>query len=706
MQTNRIKRPRLSGSSFNWQPLPLLWLLCTLSFGSTASWADQPSPQNASAAGSRTFSADYFAASLPQTSWDMISRIPGFTFAAGDEDVRGYSGSAGNVLIDGKRPASKYQDLESMLRRIPAGSVERIELIRGSAPGIDMQGQLVVVNIVRTRATTTEMRIDSGLYLVDELGLLPSGKIEAARGWDDKRIEGSLAFSELQDDDDSGFGFQRETSVAGALLEDASTTQKKIENAYLASMGYQQGLYGGDLRINANYWSEDEKYSEEIENTFPVTFPSQIEEYQDTQRFELGGNYDKTFSSGSQLSLVAIQQLESQGLREFETNPDELAFFLQNNKSGETILRGTLQQIHSAATRFEWGAELAFNFLDSHTESEENGEPVVLPGADVRVEEKRAELFFKLNWDLHPQMVFEAGAAFEFSEISQSGDTHSSKSLNYLKPQAMLTWTPSDRDQYRLRVDRQVGQLDFEDFVSSAEFSTGTINAGNSDLVPSTSWNMTATWEHQFTDDATTVLVLHHARISDVVDVAPIYVTDPDTGVTEVFDGPGNIGSGWLSEAEVGVDLRLGRWGIEGGLIKASLIYRDSSVTDPTTGQKRNISDYVQPWEGNIEWFHDVPTHHFRWGANLRLSEKSQSYRLDETRVASERGWLGLFAEYSPSNRWSIRLEAQNLTGREVRLERSIYDGPRNTGEIESTKIQSIKTYPYLFLQLAWSLGS
>jgi hypothetical protein len=65
----------------------------------------------------------------------MISRCPAFRFDGGDSDVRGFSGATGNVLIDGKRPTSKSESLEAILRRIPARSVVRIELIRAGAPG-------------------------------------------------------------------------------------------------------------------------------------------------------------------------------------------------------------------------------------------------------------------------------------------------------------------------------------------------------------------------------------------------------------------------------------------------------------------------------------------------------------------------------------------------------------------------------------------
>ena len=75
----------------------------------------------------------FFAAQQPPSALDMVQRLPGFAFSAGDA-IRGYEGGGGNVLIDGQRPASKTDNLEELLRRIPAGQVERIDLIRGGAP--------------------------------------------------------------------------------------------------------------------------------------------------------------------------------------------------------------------------------------------------------------------------------------------------------------------------------------------------------------------------------------------------------------------------------------------------------------------------------------------------------------------------------------------------------------------------------------------
>ena len=80
----------------------------------------------------------------------QVSRLPGFSLDTGSS-ARGFAGTAGNVLVDGARPTAKTDDLSSILGRIPAASVERIEVIRGGAPGIDMQGQNVVANVIRRK---------------------------------------------------------------------------------------------------------------------------------------------------------------------------------------------------------------------------------------------------------------------------------------------------------------------------------------------------------------------------------------------------------------------------------------------------------------------------------------------------------------------------------------------------------------------------
>ena len=107
--------------------------LCIMTLPANAEEVEQSSRVTA-------YAASFFANAQPYSAFDMLTLLPGYTFSEADADIRGFVGAAGNVLIDGNRPASKHESLETILRRIPANAVSRVELIRPGAPGIDMQG--------------------------------------------------------------------------------------------------------------------------------------------------------------------------------------------------------------------------------------------------------------------------------------------------------------------------------------------------------------------------------------------------------------------------------------------------------------------------------------------------------------------------------------------------------------------------------------
>ena len=101
--------------------------------------------------GLTSYPAAYFAGATTGTALDMVNRLPDFVLDTGSS-VRGFEGAAGNVLVNGERPASKSDALDAILQRIPAAKVERIDVVRGGAPGIDMQGKTVIANLVLKRA--------------------------------------------------------------------------------------------------------------------------------------------------------------------------------------------------------------------------------------------------------------------------------------------------------------------------------------------------------------------------------------------------------------------------------------------------------------------------------------------------------------------------------------------------------------------------
>ena len=122
--------------------------------------------------------AAFFTQYAPRTALDIARRVPGFQLDLGAAqngvDVRGFAGAAGNVIINGSRPSSKAESLETTLARIPAQRVTRVELGPGDLFGSDYAGKSQVLNIFLSAAggidgnvTGTVRRLYDGKLVTD-----------------------------------------------------------------------------------------------------------------------------------------------------------------------------------------------------------------------------------------------------------------------------------------------------------------------------------------------------------------------------------------------------------------------------------------------------------------------------------------------------------------------------------------------------------
>src|SRR3569832_1848367 len=71
------------------------------------------------ASGVLTYSPSFFTAQRPNTAYDMINRLPAFSFV-NTGTSRGFAGNSGNVLIGGGRPAAGAGGRRAGRRRGPA----------------------------------------------------------------------------------------------------------------------------------------------------------------------------------------------------------------------------------------------------------------------------------------------------------------------------------------------------------------------------------------------------------------------------------------------------------------------------------------------------------------------------------------------------------------------------------------------------------
>jgi len=635
-----------------------------------------PTEAPAAQAAVTSYPPAFFAAQNPGNARDMLERIPGFTLDSGSS-VRGFEGAAGNALIDGQRPSSKSDAIDQILQRIPAGKVERIDIIRGGAPGIDMQGKTVIANVILKKGGGAHALIALSNYTLTNGRDFAGLRAEASGAFGDRTWELAARAGAGPDDGVSRGGRGVVLFANGAAPQISRLDSVGYDvNGSLSGAG-ETPLAGGRLRLNGRYYKE--KYNNPETDTILSPTP-EVQVFGFAQRTtdtEVGGRYSRDFGPATKLELVALHTTRRRDNDSLSLVSGSASDFLNHIESSETIVRGVIKRSLGVTFSVEAGAEDADNKLDSRTRYTIDGVNQALPAANVRVEEKRSEVFGKASWRPSPKWTVDAALRYESSDISSAGDVVLAKSLAFAKPRLAVAWTPVPATQLRLRYEREVGQLDFNDFVASSNLTNSLgVTAGNPDLNPEQDWVTEAAVEQQLWKGASVLLTAQHYEITDVVDRGPVFATDGT-----VFDRPTNIGAGKRDVLTLDYTLPFDALGWKGALLKGEFIRRWTEVTDPTTGLKRAIS-YARPREWSVNFSQDLPAHHANLGVDVFGGFSRTSYVFNLVETFKLRTYVRPYAEWKPRPDLSFRMELPLVTAPRTRLRDTfqVFPGPRNLG--------------------------
>ena len=657
--------------------------------------AAAPALAQPAASGVIRYDPVFFSNAQPNTAWDMILRLPGFAFDGGAQ-VRGFADAGGNVLIDGDRITSKQDNLQSALQRIPAAQVDHIDLIRGGAPGIDMQGRTVLANVVRKGGSGLQGVANIASNVFADGRTAPSARLEFTRKADGTTWEGSI-LPAVYVDDSVGDGVRVRTDPDGDVLVRSDLKAKAGGRQATATTAYTTPLWGGKFRINALAFYDRYKDDEDDHLVEPVGVET-LNTLQVQEKGELGLHFEKTLTPRTTLEALAIQQVQRKTYHSNFGSSAEDDDFRETDTSGETIGRAVLRFRRSDRFSAEASAEAAYNVQqsDSLYAVDQANEP--LPAAHVTVSEKRGELAASATWRPDGRYALEAGVRAELSNIGSSGDVVLSKTLFFPKPRLVFTWSPDASNQLRLRIEREVGQLDFADFVASSALGAGgPVRAGNPDLTPQNAWVGEAAFE-KHVKDAVVVVTYRHQIISDVVDRIAI---DSPSGV---FDAPGNIGGGSEDDVDANVTLPLDVLGIRHGLIKAQGNLRHSHVTDSLTGEERHISGQHR-FDYDAHFTQDLPHWNVRWGADLFNRWTETYFRVGEVDTYKLKTYLALFVEYKPQPTLSLRAELDNVGDRGFQRILAVYSGPRGSSPLSYIDNRQQEFGPYLYFRVRKTFG-
>jgi len=644
------------------------------------------------------YPSDFFERYKPNTALDMVRQVPGFQLDDGDS-TRGFAAAAGNVLINGRRLSSK-QDLPSAtLARISSSQVERIELIRGQARGIDLRGQSIVVNIVLSDDVPTAIRWETFLQYNSTAPTKPGGNVSLSDRW--RGV-------------DYNTGFDLEADTSGSVTRDDILDRDRVYIERRTENSSESGIKVNGIYLNATSWWGDSflEFNSKFNmirsnNETEILRVPQLSGSDPNQTFIGTRQRNRQFELGAAAERFLSSYLAGKMIYLFSKRDHDPVRTQRNiNVSGlQTLLRiaDTRTQTTEGIARveFDWAGltdhavqlniEGAYNSLEGSLLRTDNtgAGPVVVnvPGANTRVQEYRGDFLLKDTWSLG-QLELDYGLGAEVSTISQSGDAELERSFFFITPQASLSYSSGQGQQSRFRLAREVAQLNFNDFVSAVVLEDDELLLGNPNLSPDTTWVAELSHERRFDGISVVKVTLFHHWISNVMDLLPL---------TPIYAVPGNIGDGRRWGIELESTLPLEWLGLKGSKLDVKLRWQDSIVQDPVTGENRILSG--QSGQGpyrmlttqnknnryfvGLEYRQDFQAERIAWGWAIAERAERPLFKVNELDVYNESFSFNVFVE---TTRWfgiKSRLIAENIFNDRFRRDRTIFTGERNLTPVD-----------------------
>ena len=649
-----------------------------------------------------SYPAAYFSRYRPNSALDMLEQLPGFRLAISGE-LRGYGTDPGNVLIDGRRPSSKRVTVPSILDRIPASQVERIELIRGPVRDIELLGEPEVANVILRTDVPAAVRWIITAYQNSDMDPMPwFSNISLSDHWRNIDYNAGLdmfrvVYSDTNDEnilDGSGNLTERRfergnaKEFEGNFDLSASTWIGETLLTWGSQIGIQEGsdvfvsrrtpLTSGEATQNELF----DGVSDEFQYEVGLSVERKLAR-------ELTGNLLVFFSKEDENSTSTQRSIDPSGTQTAEKLKDV------NQIEKEGIIR----------TEFEWSGltrhtirlnlEGTYNLVaNTEVETEDTGTgpvTVIVPGASTTLKEYRGDFLLKDTWELG-EFELDYGLGAEVSKLTQTGDPDVERDLSYLKPHAELSYTPDETHRLRFRLAREVAQLIFEDFISASLFADEDLALGNPNLRPETTWISELGYEQRFGKESVVKVTLFHHWISDVQDLIPITLTE---------EAPGNLGDGrrWGVEFEGTVQLD---WiGLQNARLDINARWQDSTVVDPITGEERvltatvladnssrSIFDNDNEYVLVVDYRQDFEAARVAWGWDVTFEAELPVFKVNELDVRNKDGDLNFFVE---TTRWfglKIRLEFNNVLDKTVARERNIYTVERDLSPLLRRQLQ------------------
>ncbi len=622
-----------------------------------------------------------FARYAPKNAYDMLIQVPSFQIRD-NENLRGLGQATGNVLFNGERPSNKADDMYTQLSRIPAGNVERIEVVDGATldiPGLSGQ----VANIVyRADAFSGQFswKPEFRPHYTDPLFTRADVSVRGRTG----AVEYEVA---LNNDDSARSGAGGPTLIydgAGNITE----RRKDIWNTHYDTPKLSGRITwdpAGDTVANlgGHYQRKYDRYYEDGVRIGPG-LPDRVRtvyENADSWNYEVSGDYQFGVGPGK-LKLIGLRRFSHEPYRqEIVTTPQGGVAtgdrFAQTGDLGETIGRGEYQWKMFGGD-WQLSGEAAFNTLDnvaSIAVLDRTGAWVDQPfeGGTGGVSEDRYEGLLSFGRKLTDKLNFQIIAGAEHSTITQTGMNGLTRSFFRPKGSISLAWMPSPDFDVSVKLRRRVLQLSFYDFLARAFLNDGNQNESNNDLRPQQDWTYEAEINKKFGAWGSTKIILIYRDVEDRVDVIPIGTNG---------EAVGNIAKARAGAIDWTATINLDPAGIKGMKLEPRMLLQKSSLRDPFTGEKRQWNGFTDTVI-SLGLRHDIPGSDWAWGGDAEYAHYQPNYRRTQIdKVWEGPVWASVFVEHKDVLGLTVRASIRNIANARSKRDRTAYTGVRGESPV------------------------
>lgn len=685
-------------------------------------------PARSAEAQNQTYGEAFFSQYTLSTAEDMLRRIPGIAAvldSAGQlNQGRGLGAGGDQFLLNGKRMAAKSTDALGALRRVRATAVDRVEILRGTGGGGVLSEGLIINVVLKPGASA-----GGG-----------EGVFEIAQRWDDmgwRDVDGLISWSNTLGQFSYTLGYERNlftppgnTPAGGQTGDFTLRTRDEIyfypdgqvmqlrpqewRRLHHKNIFTAQGAYafddGATLNVNALY----QPFPIKMTDVTPylsftgagVQLPGvTLETHRNRamrKTFELGGEYERKMGPGA-LNLIAIHNRMPIETNDFRNRLSATGVLTEVSKNytkqttQEDILRGSYRWPLVEGQTLTLGAEAAKNELeqlqDVFADLNRDGRQEIVANTLAVVEELRSEVFAIHNWAIGPKLSVETALTREGSKITTNYPQIPEAEYSFLKPRVDLRYNLTSLDRLRIKAERSISQLNFNNFVPIYNTVDSRLDPGNPSILPEKTWTYEVGLEHRFPHDQGAVEArAFYKDITDHIDRGPFgFQSD---GLPS--SAPINIDKATVTGVELKAGVRLTPLRLPNAQINARYQRQDSEVIDPFTGREREIYNLWRD-EISLNFRHDVNSIRASYGvAYLATWGQNTTSDIRTLTILKRDPRVNLFVEKGLPNALTLRLEVVNLTGSHESAYRALYSVSQANGAVNRTEIyQEVRDVRY-----------